>query len=188
MKRRGFTAPELTMVALIIMLLTLAILYANKRSAQQARDTNCMSNVKQLAAALLMYATENDYRLPLQPKAWGAVMPYMRNEQLLRCPVAARTGRAEKQKPAPSGPPGPPGRPWADSDYEQPVESDYLLNPFAQADESPAVIIAGDDSADRHSGRRWVGVRLDGATALWPADEWQTKLGWVRQYAETKED
>ena len=162
MNRRGFTAPELAIVVLIIMAASLAVMRGNAVAQHRARDTTCMTNLKQLATALHMYATDNDYRLPPQPKAWEPVYAYVKNEDILRCP---QTRHAEKSDEAELG------------------DSDYLLNPTVQTDDLPSVIIAGDDAPDRHSGRRWIGVRLDGAAALWPAEQWAAKLGKVSKHA-----
>ena len=176
MNRRGFTAPEFALVFAIIAFAMAFLVGANAVARGRARDMSCMSNVKQLGLGLQMYAADNNYRLPPQPKAWDAVHPHIRNLQILRCPQAQRLEQSEQRGDSRrsayrSGPP------------EGPLESDYLLNPTVQTDDLPTVIIAGDDVPDRHSGRRWVGVRLDGATGLWPAEEWAQKLGEVSKHA-----
>ena len=166
MNRRGFTAPELTMVMVLIMVAATVVMRGNVVARQRARDASCMSNVKQLGLALQMYAADNNYRLPLQPKAWGAVYPYVRNYDMLRCPQAQHA---------------------EESDRTEIGDSDYLLNPTVQADDLPSLIIAGDDVPDRHRWRRWISVRLDGAASTWPAAEWAKKLGEVSPYVKDNE-
>ncbi len=182
MTRRGFTAPELTMVLVLISIACCLLIRANAMATDRARDNICLSNLTQLCLGLQMYAADNDYRLPRHPKAWDPIMPYVGSSQMLKCPRAPKPEEQKTRKPPPQAGPG--GYGWPGPvEPERHVESDYLLNPTVQTDDFPTVIIAGDDAPDRHSGRRWVGVRLDGATALWPAEQWREKLGEVSKYA-----
>ena len=59
-------------------------------------------------------------------------------------------------------------------------QGDYLVRPGADTDDLPSVIIAGDNAPDRHHPRGWIGVRLDGAAAFFPAQEWQSQWGEVK--------
>jgi len=54
------------------------------------------------------------------------------------------------------------------------------------ADDLPTAILAADNVPDRHRGKRWNGVRLDGAAGRYPADQWSKKIGWVTQHDQTE--
>ena len=64
MRRRDFTLIELLMVIGIIAVLAALLLPVLGRARQQARLVVCMNNQRQLAAAALLYAGEQDSRLP----------------------------------------------------------------------------------------------------------------------------
>ncbi len=50
--------------------------------------TECLSNVKQIAVAFLMYASDNVGDLPPADTWMDEILPYMMNEEMLRCPEA----------------------------------------------------------------------------------------------------
>lgn len=55
----------------------------------RSEQTECLSNLKQLALAVLMWAQDHDEVLP-PAKDWGKELyPYLKNEELFRCPAAA---------------------------------------------------------------------------------------------------
>ncbi len=57
---------------------------ARARAEQEA----CLSNLKQLALAALMFAQDHDDTLPSADKWTDEIMPYLKNEAILRCPAA----------------------------------------------------------------------------------------------------
>lgn len=62
------------------------ILASNNRNVN---DTNCQANLKSLAAAALMYASENDGRLPA--KGWDKALKKIQPDDMIyACPVQAR--------------------------------------------------------------------------------------------------
>ena len=76
--RRGFTLVELLVVIAIVGILASLLLPALSRAKTKARNIACVSNVKQLDLALLMYAADNEdqaaprrfipyWTLPLHP-------------------------------------------------------------------------------------------------------------------------
>jgi prepilin-type N-terminal cleavage/methylation domain-containing protein/prepilin-type processing-associated H-X9-DG protein len=60
----GFTLVELLVVIGIIAVLVSLLLPAMNRARESARRTNCMSNLKQIGAAMLMYAQDNQGLVP----------------------------------------------------------------------------------------------------------------------------
>ncbi len=173
MNRRGFTAMELVVVFLLIAVATVLVMRANVVARNRARDSTCMVNLKEMALALHMYAADNNYRLPPELKAWKPIYPYVGSTAIFLCPYT------DTESPA--------AEIGYRGEYTGLLVSDYLLNPTVQIDDLPATIIAGDDAPDRHSGRRWIGVRLDGAAALFAAAEWETKLGKVSKDAKDEQ-
>ncbi len=62
------------------------------RSREKARQASCQSNLKLLMLGLQMYAQDYGDRLPSAANWQSAVMPYVRNVLLLKCPLdASRT-------------------------------------------------------------------------------------------------
>ncbi len=99
MRRRGFTLIELLVVIAIIAILAAILFPVFARAREKARQTTCLSNVKQLTLGLLMYAQDYDERLVIASN-WhivvnGAVRTtywhrplevYVNNNQLFNCP------------------------------------------------------------------------------------------------------
>ena len=100
MRRRGFTLIELLVVIAIIAILAAILFPVFARAREKARQTSCLSNVKQLGLGILMYAQDYDERLPLDgiwlvgavyPTApfWDIrILPYVKNQQIYICPSA----------------------------------------------------------------------------------------------------
>jgi len=92
--RKGFTLIELLVVIAIIAILAAILFPVFARAREKARQASCMSNLKQLALAILMYAEDYDEMLPSNaifpptgPIRWPAlVMPYVKNAQIFTCP------------------------------------------------------------------------------------------------------
>jgi prepilin-type N-terminal cleavage/methylation domain-containing protein/prepilin-type processing-associated H-X9-DG protein len=97
MTRRGFTLIELLVVIAIIAILAAILFPVFAKAREKARQTSCASNLKQLALACRMYASDFDERnVPVarwNPSFAGngywwmvLVEPYLKNLQILNCP------------------------------------------------------------------------------------------------------
>jgi len=92
MTRRGFTLIELLVVIAIIAILAAILFPVFAKAREKARQSSCLSNIKQLSLGWMMYAQDFDERGCL----WGmssqyyspleTTQPYIKNVQLIICP------------------------------------------------------------------------------------------------------
>jgi prepilin-type N-terminal cleavage/methylation domain-containing protein/prepilin-type processing-associated H-X9-DG protein len=111
--KRAFTLIELLVVIAIIAILAAILFPVFAQAREKARQTSCLSNLKQIGTAFAMYAQDYDERLPdrrdlkqalpggyrpwttwppSDPRAgWAAIVldPYIRNTAVWRCPSIA---------------------------------------------------------------------------------------------------
>ncbi len=96
--RRGFTLIELLVVIAIIAILAAILFPVFARAREKARQTSCLSNIKQVQLAILMYVGDYDETFCLGNNSmadgtwikWYALMePYLKNTQILTCPSRA---------------------------------------------------------------------------------------------------
>jgi prepilin-type N-terminal cleavage/methylation domain-containing protein/prepilin-type processing-associated H-X9-DG protein len=97
MHRRGFTLIELLVVIAIIAILAAILFPVFARAREKARQTSCLSNLKQLGTALQMYCQDYDSMTPPHndddgTEGWRwfqfpiVLTPYTKNYQILKCP------------------------------------------------------------------------------------------------------
>jgi prepilin-type N-terminal cleavage/methylation domain-containing protein/prepilin-type processing-associated H-X9-DG protein len=96
--RRGFTLIELLVVIAIIAILAAILFPVFAKAREKARQTSCLSNLRQLGTGLLSYAQDYDERLPAATTwcNWRNVQfnrqymqqtqPYIKSYQLFACP------------------------------------------------------------------------------------------------------
>ena len=90
-RRAGFTLIELLVVIAIIAILAAILFPVYAQIKEQGRRTQCLSNLRQLAAANRVYMDDYDNRFVCTPVggnlAWAPMMmPYVKTPQLFHCP------------------------------------------------------------------------------------------------------
>jgi len=102
--RRGFTLIESLVVVMICAILAAILIPVFVKASEKARQTNCLSNMKQIVLAELQYAFDYDEILPplkTQPTAnvpgdsvfEKLYYPYMKNTALVQCRSDTGTSR-----------------------------------------------------------------------------------------------
>ena len=103
LRQAGFTLIELLVVIAIIAILASILFPVFAQARAKARQTACLSNLKQIGLALQSYATDYDDYLPLAneypaepppaneyhlgaPGILDVLWPYVKNSQIFRCP------------------------------------------------------------------------------------------------------
>lgn len=95
--KRGFTLIELLVVLAIIAILAAILFPVFAKAREKARQSSCLSNLKQMGTGCLMYAQDFDERLPgtytmMPPGPWPLIhwttliAPYVKNTQIFMCP------------------------------------------------------------------------------------------------------
>ena len=93
----GFTLIELLVVIAIIAILAAILFPVFAKAREKARQSSCLSNVKQIMLGVMQYSQDYDEMLPIGysggagfPLNWndpsGRVSPYIKNSQIWVCP------------------------------------------------------------------------------------------------------
>lgn len=102
--RRAFTLIELLVVIAIIAILAAILFPVFAQAKESARQSACLSNLKQIGMGMMMYTGDSDGKYPswvphLQAVNGGntfyfppdlQLMPYVKNEQIWKCPSDAQ--------------------------------------------------------------------------------------------------
>ncbi len=104
--RPGFTLIELLVVIAIIAILAAILFPVFAQAREKARQTSCLSNLKQLGAAMLIYAGDYDELFPpvvarptrqetnLYLESWMHLLePYTKNRGVFICPSSGHTSQ-----------------------------------------------------------------------------------------------
>lgn len=92
-KRRGFTLIELLVVIAIISILAAVLFPAFQSAKENARSSNCQSNLRQLHFAVSLYLDDNNGRWPGPDPYTVALYKYTKNRDVFTCPSDALRGK-----------------------------------------------------------------------------------------------
>ena len=108
MRRKGFTLIELLVVIAIIAILAAILFPVFAKAREKARQSSCLSNVKQLTLGLMQYVQDYDEKFPgryavtVYPdyvytgQRWdNVIMPYVKNTQVKECPSRQSTSEID---------------------------------------------------------------------------------------------
>jgi prepilin-type N-terminal cleavage/methylation domain-containing protein/prepilin-type processing-associated H-X9-DG protein len=106
----GFTLIELLVVIAIIAILAAILFPVFAQAREKARQTACLSNLKQVGTALMMYVQDYDETNPIRndgvqnfndpaaatfrPNFLGSLTPYTKNKDIYACPSVPDIGSA----------------------------------------------------------------------------------------------
>ncbi|HWD41579.1 MAG TPA: prepilin-type N-terminal cleavage/methylation domain-containing protein [Fimbriimonas sp.] len=117
--KRAFTLIELLVVIAIIAILAAILFPVFAQAKEAAKKTSCLSNMKQIDLAMVMYRNDNDGGFPElipggmnnlagqvgEPSMWmGCINPYIKSIDIFRCPdsVVSKIGITYAERSTPS--------------------------------------------------------------------------------------
>ncbi|BDI29257.1 hypothetical protein CCAX7_13080 [Capsulimonas corticalis] len=163
--RRAFTLIELLVVIAIIAILAAILFPVFAKAREKARQTACMSNLRQVGLGVLQYAQDNDENFVLTERGgdvdddheyyWGdMIQPYTKSWALLHCPDADSVIQFKASPPAPAL-------------YSQQWSYNYGINDIV--DNTPTCTSSPDDPGCAHigvAGQSLAAVTAPSATIL----------------------
>jgi prepilin-type N-terminal cleavage/methylation domain-containing protein/prepilin-type processing-associated H-X9-DG protein len=102
MHKGGFTLIELLVVIAIIAILAAILFPVFAKAREKARQSSCLSNLRQIGTSILAYAQDYDEMFPWhcrfisgvadgEATGWQAqILPYSKNSQIFMCPSILR--------------------------------------------------------------------------------------------------
>lgn len=89
-RSNAFSLIELLVVIALVVILLGVLIVSGAQARRQAREAQCLSNLRQIASGFHLYADDNAGRLPDEwsDKTWDALLlRYLRDERLFACPA-----------------------------------------------------------------------------------------------------
>lgn len=131
MNKKGFTLIELLVVIAIIAILAAILFPVFARAREKARQSSCLSNIRQLGLAIAMYTQDHDEITPQAGLPWNSPDPdyspwyyvlgrYIEDANILKCPSIAHSQVGYQMSCRPAG--------YALSEYRLPTRTCVIID------------------------------------------------------------
>ncbi len=94
LNNRGIIALEMTVIAVTVSIISAIVIPMISKSRDSAKSTVCMSNQRQIALAIQLYAQDNVSKLPISAKMWSAIKKYSNADNIVKCPEDQNDGNS----------------------------------------------------------------------------------------------
>jgi prepilin-type N-terminal cleavage/methylation domain-containing protein/prepilin-type processing-associated H-X9-DG protein len=149
--RSGFTLIELLVVIAIIATLAAILFPVFAQAREKARQSTCLSNLRQIGNSVMMYAQDYDEILPIRggdqagrPRWFHQLQPYVKNLDIFLCPHTAGSRRFMDTLNADRG-----GYGWSRAMNNRDQAVGYSLAEIAKP---AATIVVGDTGYEGYPG------------------------------------